>query len=161
MAIYQSRVASLEKYTYLPLLKQFITEKLKQVNQDSLYAQGYALYQQGRYREALPFFTWLVGLMDTKEGEKVTYYAALAACQKMIGEYEKAINNYAMALLLQPEQIEYKMHIAECQIGGQYLGGAYNTLTQILALKAASVSSAQKWIEKAQSLLTLLQGDVC
>jgi tetratricopeptide (TPR) repeat protein len=152
----QSSGASPKEYAYLALLRQFTRGQLKNLKEEKLYAQGYALYQQGRYSEAIPFFIWLISL-NVKDAHKAMYYAALAACQKMTGDYEKAINNYAMTLLFQPDQIEYKVHIAECQIGGQYIGGARITLRQIVELKAAPLSpQTQIWLDKAQSLLALL-----
>ncbi len=49
------------------------------------------------------FFT----LLSLYEPNSARNYAALAACQKMIKAYEKAISNYAVALLLDPAHIEY------------------------------------------------------
>jgi tetratricopeptide (TPR) repeat protein len=148
---------SATSYAYLALLRQFTEGQLKYLKEEKLYAQGYALYQQGRYTEAMPFFIWLISL-QVKDTHKALYYAALAACQKMTGDYEKAINHYAMALLFQPDQIEYKVHIAECQIGGQYLKGARRTLVQVLEDKAAALSpSAQRWLDKARYLLKRLE----
>lgn len=126
---------------------------LGQQEKDSLYTVGYALYQQAKYTEATPFFT----LLSLHEPNNPAYYAALAACQKMTREYEKAIGNYALALLLQPEELEYIVHIAECQIAAQYADGAKETLTQLLALETADSPQTQSLMNKAQALLSLLE----
>lgn len=130
-----------------------VTGELGEEDKQSLYTLGYVLYQQGKYTDALPFFL----LLSLQEPNNATYYAAIAACQKMTKEYEKAINHYAVALLLQPEKIEYSVHIAECQIAAQYTQGAVDTLTQLLALQSSELPELEPWMNKAQSLLTLLE----
>lgn len=118
---------------------------------DALYTLGYIFYGQEKYAEAIPFFT----LLSLYEPNSARNYAALAACQKMTKSYEKAISNYAVALLLEPAHIEYILHIAECQIAALYSAGAIDTLNQLLTLD--SLTENHDAIKKqAKALLTLL-----
>lgn len=124
---------------------------LGKTEKDSLYTLGYVLYGQEKYTEAIPFFT----LLNLYEPSSARNYAALAACQKMTKAYEKAINSYATALLLEPDHIEYVLHIAECQIAGLYTDGAINTLNQLLAMDS-SLKNAPEIKNQAKALLNLL-----
>lgn len=124
---------------------------LGQTEKDSLYTLGYVLYGQEKYAEAIPFFT----LLNLYESRRARNHAALAACQKMTKAYEKAINSYATALFLEPDHIEYILHIAECQIAALYTDGAINTLNQLLAM-GGNLKNVEEVKKQANALLNLL-----
>lgn len=77
---------------------------------DSLYAVGFEDYQKKRYSVAKEAFRWLV-ILDTFE-EK--YWLGYASCQKMLGEYEKALYSFAMVALLDDHSPDPHFHAAEC-----------------------------------------------
>lgn len=68
----------------------------------------------------------------------------------MTKAYEKAINNYAVTLLLDPTYIEYVLHITECQIAALYPTGAVDMLNRLLALDSSPENP-----EKLKPRLTL------
>lgn len=142
--------------SYQPSVLMNNTNKLLDNSEKkALYTLGYVLYSQGKYESAIPFFT----ILSLHNPDEERYYAALGACQKMVRAYEKSINNYAMALLLEPNHFEHILHIAECQIAGLYTEGAIDTLTQLLALDLTGRADASEIKQKAQALLTLLKQD--
>lgn len=122
---------------------------------DALYTLGYTLYGQEKYLEALPFFT----LLSLHEPSNASYASALAACHKMNKSYEAAIQYYAQALLLNPEQAEHIIHIAECQIAALHPKAAIATLEQFLAIKEAFLKEQVDLRYKAENLLLLLKNN--
>jgi type III secretion system low calcium response chaperone LcrH/SycD len=123
---------------------------LSETELNALYQMGYNLYQQTQYTEAGYFFAVLTIYRPYKE----TYFSALAACQKMTKSYEQAISNYAMAYMLASTQLEYALHIAECQLALGYTTSAQQTLQPLLENENVIDSHIAN---KAQALMTLLK----
>jgi thioredoxin-like negative regulator of GroEL len=98
---------------------------------EAFYAEGYALYNQNKYTEALPFFA----ILSQRDPTTAKYRVALAACQKMTKQYDKATSNYAMAFLLERNQLELILNIVECQIEAYHVQNALDILAQLSTVK--------------------------
>lgn len=77
---------------------------------EGLYAFGLHYYEHGKYKEAADFFT----VLTTINGHNSKYWSALAAASKMLREYEKALEEYAVAIHLSPGNPYSYFYAADC-----------------------------------------------
>ena len=97
---------------------------------DVIYAYAYEFYSHGHYEEAQSLFSLLV----VKETKNINHWLGLGACMQMQKKYEKALEAYAAAALLEVDEINPypHFHAAECFI-------ALDDITSALqALESAS-----------------------
>jgi type III secretion system low calcium response chaperone LcrH/SycD len=77
---------------------------------DALYAVAYGMYEQARYEQALPLFSYLV-ILDHLERR---YLLALAATLHMLARHEDALPHYIAAMVLGVDDPEPAMRCGEC-----------------------------------------------
>lgn len=100
---------------------------VRDADKDVMYAMGYTLYQCEQYADAARCFK----MLTLCEPVNASYYAALAACQKMVREYDNAMYHYALAYLIGREP-EHSLKVAECQIAAGAIHTAMDTLTTLI-----------------------------
>jgi type III secretion system low calcium response chaperone LcrH/SycD len=78
----------------------------------TLYLFAYRLYQDSKYNDAVQFFRFLT-LIDPYSAK---YWKGLGASLQMLKQYEKAIEAYSSAVLMEktPSDDYLHEHIAEC-----------------------------------------------
>lgn len=82
------------------------------VYMENMYAQGYRLYNTGKYEEAVHIFRMLI-MMNAMEPK---YILGLAAAFHMLKEYDTAIQTYMMVGALDPTNPIPHYHSADCFI---------------------------------------------
>lgn len=75
-----------------------------------IYATAYCFYQNGKYREASRFFRFL-SIADANDPR---HWIGLGATQQMLKEYEKAIESYTFAAILDEKNPYVYFHTADC-----------------------------------------------
>ncbi|KIJ02888.2 CesD/SycD/LcrH family type III secretion system chaperone [Xanthomonas phaseoli pv. phaseoli] len=79
---------------------------------EGVYAYAYRFYQQGKLKEAESFFRFLF-MYDFRCAE---YPMGLAAVYQLRGEYQKAIEYYAIAISLTKDDLRPVFHSAQCHL---------------------------------------------
>ncbi len=79
---------------------------------ESIYAQGYRLYNTGKYDEGVHLFRILV-LLNPMESK---YMLGLAACFHMLKDYDNAIQTYTLCAALDPISPIPHYHTSDCFI---------------------------------------------
>lgn len=79
---------------------------------EALYAFGYHLYENGLYQKALHFFRSLT-LLSPKNAK---YWKSLAATYQMLRDFDRAVEAYGVAALLEQEDPLNHWHASECFI---------------------------------------------
>ena len=77
---------------------------------ESSYAEAYALYQAGKYARASDLFRSLC----TESPLEARFWFGLGSCMQESGEYQNALQAWAMAALLDPKNPYPHFHAAEC-----------------------------------------------
>lgn len=89
-----------------------VAEKLTPEAIESLYSFAFGFYQNGKYEEAIRFFRFLtVADATTKK-----HWMGLGASYQMQQQFEKALQSYGFAGLLDPQDPQAPFHAAECLI---------------------------------------------
>jgi len=115
----------------------------------ALYANAYHLYDAGHFDQAIGPFQLLVTLNPYEE----QYWMGLGAALQMNKSYEKALNAYAMAVLLDDENPYPHFHAAECYISLKNLDDVVKALN--LAEEAASGDHYDKDLQDRISALRI------
>ena len=79
---------------------------------EGVYAYAHRFYVNGQLDEAETFFRFLC-LYDFYNGE---YALGLAAVHQLKGQYEKAIDLYAIAFTLLDADYRPMLHVGQCQL---------------------------------------------
>lgn len=104
-----------------------VLPKFSKETVSGLYAIAYNFYEIGKYQDAVQFFRILTAL-DTQSRKN---WMGLGASLQMLKEFEKAIEAYTVATLLDDEDPYVHMHAADCFF-------ALNNMKKaIIALEAA------------------------
>lgn len=77
---------------------------------DALYAMGYNLYENAKYAEAVDVFR----VLTLFEKEQRKNWMGLGAAYQMQKEYDRALQSYAYAALLDENDPYAPFHAAEC-----------------------------------------------
>jgi hypothetical protein len=85
---------------------------LQAVDDESLYALGYALYAEGSYKPAAVMFA----LLFARDGFERRYLHAYACCLQMMGRHAMALPHHLTAGLMDPSDPASVFHACECLI---------------------------------------------
>lgn len=77
---------------------------------EAVYAFGYHLYENGLYKKAIHFFRTLT-LMNPKNAK---YWKGLGATYQMLREFDRALESYGVAALLNENDPLVHWHASEC-----------------------------------------------
>jgi len=117
----------------------------------SLYALGHQMYQASKYKEAEQIFS-LLCLFNHLERK---YWLGLGAVKQMQKEYEKAIEAYGYAVLLDYKEPDAHLYGAQCLLA---LGKKKETKPILQNVLELSIKKEHQDIkEKAKSFLAILQ----
>lgn len=116
-----------------------------------LYAHAYGLYQQGHFEHARDLFQ-LLTVMDVNN---FSYWMGFAACFQLLKQYEKAIQAYGVAAVLETSErnpLPY-FHSAECYFA---LGNQKQALVGLKHAKdiASKQDEYQTFIEQLDLIQT-------
>lgn len=92
-----------------------IKRQMKPFNQkqmEILYSVAYGYYEQGKYAQAIAFFTQLI----LHHPFDPRFWKGLASSHQMEGSYSAAARSWATACLLEPSNPISHFHAAECFI---------------------------------------------
>ena len=84
--------------------------KLTPETLEAFYGFGYGLYESGQYENAMHYFRFLT-LTDTQNRK---HWMGLGASYQMLKEYERALQCYGYAALLDENDPNAHFHAAEC-----------------------------------------------
>ena len=115
---------------------------------------GYTLYHMKQYDKAIKLFV----LLSLYEPSNPNYYAAIAACDKMLKNYKQAIRHYRLASAVEFEeakQIIFKL--IECQIANGDIDPAIHALTHISTFNTRSSPAIDEAKRNADHWLSLLR----
>lgn len=87
-----------------------VMPKFTEEHFDALYALAYDFYESGEYAKAGNYFHFLTTLSHKDK----KHWIGLGASQQMLKEYEKAINSYAIAAVLDQTDPYPSFYAAEC-----------------------------------------------
>lgn len=113
---------------------------------ESLYAFGYGFYQSGNYEKAMHFFRFLT-LIDIGNRK---HWMGLGASYQMLKQYERALQAYGQAALLDEQDPYTHWHAAECFL-------AINNLEQAKEALTSTELTAKRHPQKYKNLLDRLQ----
>lgn len=85
---------------------------IQESDTESLYAQGYQLYNMGKYKDARNVFASLL-MIDPIEPR---FMFGHAACSHMLEEYETAADMYTHQAMVSPDDPVPYYHAADCYI---------------------------------------------
>jgi type III secretion system low calcium response chaperone LcrH/SycD len=86
--------------------------KISDETMEAIYSQAYALYNQGKYKEASYVFRFLM-LLDLSTSK---YVLGIAACLHRMKDFANAANLYFLAAALDPENPIPHYHATDCYI---------------------------------------------
>lgn len=94
-----------EKISDLPSSTRFTDEQI-----EIIYGIGHSLFMQGKFENACSVFQMMLIYrpLDPRT------LGAFALCCKRLGRYEPAVLAYSAALALEPTNLSWAVHMAEC-----------------------------------------------
>lgn len=101
---------------------------------EGIYGQAYRLYNTGKYTDAAQLFRTMVMMNPTEP----RYAMGLAACSHMLKDYQRAIEQYTYASMLDADNPVPAYHTSDCciQMGDQ--------MSAIIALEMAIKRAGNK-----------------
>lgn len=119
---------------------------------EAIYQVAYNLYQNGKYEQALKIFR-VLGLFDHYEKK---YFMGLAACLKVLEQYDNAIEAYSFATMLDVNDPMPGFYAGECHLALANYEEALSGFTA--ALHFASKSDQYNDIKKkAETMLKFVK----
>lgn len=130
-------------------------KRLTDTDTEIIYSIAYNLAAQGHYADALRRLSILMLYRPTN----VKYLKGWAVCHQMLGNYDVAIANFAFAASIEPENPEFMLSIAECEIQKQDYQAARESLGVVIRYCKAKGSLGQL-LERAEAMHALLTKEV-
>ncbi|MDO8300187.1 SycD/LcrH family type III secretion system chaperone [Lacisediminimonas sp.] len=120
---------------------------------EALYANGYALFGQGKYDQAQKAFGALLlcNHLDRR------FYKGYAACMQMQGQHTEAIKYYVLCATLDVCDPEPVFHAAECMLALGKRDEARASIEHLLEMPARDERDA-KIQSRAKGLMEVLNG---
>lgn len=97
---------------------------------EALYAYGHALYQQGKYADAMKMFAQATAYNHMES----RYQMAFGGAAQMLGRYEDALRQYAIATVMTLDDPAPVYHSAECLLALGRLPEAAESLAMAVDL---------------------------
>lgn len=138
-----------EKISNLPSSKRFNDEQI-----EIIYGIGYSFFMQGKFDNACGVFQMM--LIYRPLDPRIL--GAFALCCKRLGRFEAAIPAYSAALVLEPTNLSWAVHMAECLAA---LGKRDESLTLLEPLIKLSVldESYNELRSRAETLRDMLRAE--
>ncbi|WP_315124589.1 tetratricopeptide repeat protein [Comamonas antarctica] len=125
--------------------------RLDQADTEAIYALAYQQAVHGHFDTAYRYFSLLTLYRPTE----LKYLAGLALSYKMLQEYESAIGVYAYMAMIEADEPEHQLAIAECLLLQGNLDDARATL-DLVARFCAENSGHEKTSARVQAITALL-----
>jgi len=129
--------------------------RLDQADTEAIYALAYQQAVHGHFDTAYRYFSLLTLYRPTE----LKYLAGLALSYKMLQEYANAIGVYAYMALLEADEPEHQLSIAECLLQQGKADEARETLDLVTRFCAEN-SGHEKAGERAKAITALLSSRV-
>jgi type III secretion system low calcium response chaperone LcrH/SycD len=126
-------------------------KRLTQTDTEAIFSIAYSLIAQGHFVDALKYFAVLTLYRPTD----AKYQAGLGLCFQTIGCYDEAIGNFAFAASLEPDNPQYMLSIAECELQKRDFATARATL-EMVARYCKETGRFDEAGQRAESMLALL-----
>lgn len=97
---------------------------------ETIYAVGHGMYEQGRYVEAFKVFSLLV----IRNHMEPRYLFGLAGACQVLGKYTEALQHYMAAAVLMVDDPLPIFHAAQCLIATSHVNAARESLELVLEL---------------------------
>lgn len=127
------------------------SRKLSFSDTEAIYADAYALVVQGRFVDALKRF----GLLILYRPSEANYWAGLGVCNQKLGRYDEAVSAFAFAANIEPQEPEYMLSIAECEMLKHSVADALEALQVVIAF-CREKGGCEKTQVRAEALLDLM-----
>ncbi|SAI69990.1 regulatory protein [Bordetella ansorpii] len=107
---------------------------------EALYAYGHALYQQGKYSDAMKAFAQVTAYnhMDAR------YQMAFGGAAQMLGRYEDALRQYVIVTMMRLDDPAPVYHSAECLLALGRLPEAAESLAMAIELSRGEEHAATR-----------------
>lgn len=135
------------------------SSRLSKVDANVIYALAYNLVVQGRYEAAYRYFSLLTLYQPTN----VDYLAGLARSYRMLELFPQALNIYSFLAVIDPEQPEHTLAIAECLLLQKEVQEARDTVAMVLRYceqNPAKSSHTAKVQSRAQAISQLIASEI-
>ncbi|SAI25248.1 regulatory protein [Bordetella ansorpii] len=118
---------------------------------EALYAYGHALYQQGKYADAMKTFAQVTAYnhMDAR------YQMAFGGAAQMLGRYEDALRQYVIVTMMRLDDPAPVYHSAECLLALGRLPEAAESLAMAIELSRGEAHAATR--VRASAMLQAVQ----
>ena len=138
-----------EKISDLPSSKRFTDEQI-----EIIYGIGYSFFMQGKFDIACGVFQMMLIYRPLEP----RILGAFALCYKRLGQFESAIPSYSAALVLEPTNLTWAVHMAECLAA---LGQRDESLTLLEPLIKLAVldESYNELRSRAETLRDMLRAE--
>ena len=113
----------------------------RQPSATDVYNQGYALWNQGKYSAAAPYFQQAISM----KSDYAEAYNMLGFCTRKMGDLTKAIGYYETALKLKPNFPEAREYFGEAYLEN---GNLAKAVQQYVWLVKAHNKNADELLEK-------------
>ena len=127
------------------------SKRLSFQDTEVIYADAYGLATQGRFVDALKRF----GLLILYRPSEAKYWAGLGLCNQQLGRYDEAISAFAFAADINPQDPEYMLSIAECEMLKHSVADALEALQVVIAF-CREKGGCEKTQVRAEALLDLM-----
>ena len=127
------------------------SKRLSDQEIDILYSMARNLLEQGHHEEARRYFVFLVFFRPTE----ARILVGLGVANQLLGRYEDAICNYALAAHAEPQQPAHSLSIAECEILQKNFAAAREML-DIVIRYCKEKGGFDKILARADGLISLI-----
>lgn len=135
------------------------SSRLSNVDANAIYALAYNLVVQGRHEAAYRYFSLLTLYQPTN----VDYLVGLANSYRMLEHFAEALNVYSFLAVIDPEQPEHTLAIAECLLLQKEVQEARDTVAMVLRYcdqNASQLGTTDKVRDRALVISQLIAGEV-
>ena len=135
------------------------SSRLSKVDADVIYALAYNLVIQGRYEAAYRYFSLLTLYQPTN----IDYLTGLAHSYRMRELFAEALNIYSFLAVIDPEQPEHTLAIAECLLLQKEVQEARDTVAMVLRYCDQNISQTEatsKVHDRAKAISQLIAAEI-
>ena len=135
------------------------SSRLSKVDADVIYALAYNLVTQGRHEAAYHYFSLLTLYQPTN----IDYLMGLAHSYRMLEQFAEALNIYSFLAVIDPEQPEHTLAIAECLLLQKEVQEARDTVAMVLRYcdqNPSQTAATHKVRDRAKVIAQLIAGEI-
>jgi type III secretion system low calcium response chaperone LcrH/SycD len=130
-----------------------VNSRFKDSEVEGLYALGRNFFEQGHYGRALHLLSTAALYRPTES----RYMMALGICQKLLTHHDRAVQAFALVSLLEPDNPEPGLHVAECLLATGRRAQGLQLLETVLECVDLADGEHEAVGRRAEALLNLLE----